>query len=86
MFGTLVSKVMTANIFVDRYLFFAHGLIWLFSAIVLADILKERKRLLFITCIFIVYIGAVGFVDMWKIEYFRFQYPKVYILLQCLLF
>ncbi len=29
LFGTIVSKIMTANIFVDRYLFFALGLIWL---------------------------------------------------------
>lgn len=33
LFGTAISKVMTANIFVDRYLFFAFGLIWLFFAI-----------------------------------------------------
>ena len=32
-FGTIISKMMTANIFVDRYLFFAHGMIWLFFAI-----------------------------------------------------
>ena len=32
LFGTLLSKIMTANIFVDRYLFFALGLIWLFFA------------------------------------------------------
>ncbi|MCR5406973.1 MAG: glycosyltransferase family 39 protein [Lachnospiraceae bacterium] len=32
-FGTAVSAVMTANIFVDRYLFFALGLIWLFFSI-----------------------------------------------------
>ncbi len=32
-FGTIVSKIMTANIFVDRYLFFAFGLVWLFFSI-----------------------------------------------------
>ena len=32
-FGTLVSKIMTANIFVDRYLFFSLGLLWLFFSI-----------------------------------------------------
>ena len=32
-FGTVISKLMTANIFVDRYLFFATGLLWLFAAI-----------------------------------------------------
>ena len=33
LFGTVVSRLMTANIFVDRYLFFSLGLIWLFFAI-----------------------------------------------------
>lgn len=33
LFGTAVSKIMTANIFVDRYLFFAFGLVWLFFSI-----------------------------------------------------
>lgn len=33
-FGTIISKVMTANIFVDRYLFFSTGLLWLFVAII----------------------------------------------------
>ncbi|HCM92499.1 MAG TPA: hypothetical protein DIS78_08055 [Lachnospiraceae bacterium] len=32
LFGTVISRIMTANIFVDRYLFFALGLIWLFFA------------------------------------------------------
>lgn len=33
LFGTAVSRIMTANIFVDRYLFFSFGLIWLFFSI-----------------------------------------------------
>lgn len=33
-FGTLICKVMTANIFVDRYLFFSTGLVWMFVAVV----------------------------------------------------
>ena len=33
-FGTIISKIMTANIFVDRYLFFAVGLLWMFAAII----------------------------------------------------
>ncbi len=33
LFGTIVSKIMTANIFVDRYLFFSCGMVWLFFAI-----------------------------------------------------
>ena len=40
LFGTVISKVMTANIFVDRYLFFSTGLLWLFAAIVFGK--KER--------------------------------------------
>ncbi|MBR6451831.1 MAG: glycosyltransferase family 39 protein [Lachnospiraceae bacterium] len=32
-FGTVISKIMTANIFVDRYLFFSCGMMWLFFAI-----------------------------------------------------
>ncbi|MCR5000907.1 MAG: glycosyltransferase family 39 protein [Lachnospiraceae bacterium] len=39
-FGTVISKVMTANIFVDRYLFFASGLIWYFFAIEAASLKK----------------------------------------------
>ena len=35
LFGTVVSKIMTANIFVDRYLFFSTGILWLFAAIIL---------------------------------------------------
>ncbi|MCR5591927.1 MAG: glycosyltransferase family 39 protein [Lachnospiraceae bacterium] len=35
-FGTVVSKIMSANIFVDRYMFFATGLLWLFAAIMLS--------------------------------------------------
>ncbi len=34
-FGTAVCKIMTANIFVDRYLFFAIGGLWLCAAIML---------------------------------------------------
>lgn len=37
-FGTVVSHIMTANIFVDRYLFFSFGLIWLFFSIEGADL------------------------------------------------
>lgn len=37
LFGTVVCTVMDANIFVDRYLFFATGLLWLFAAIMLTE-------------------------------------------------
>ncbi len=32
-FGTVISKLMSANIFVDRYLFFSTGLLWLGCAV-----------------------------------------------------
>ena len=39
-FGTILSKMMTANIFVDRYLFFSAGLLWMMPAVILG---KNRK-------------------------------------------
>lgn len=48
LFGTVISKVMTANIFVDRYLFFALGLIWLFFAREAADLKKWAAYLIVI--------------------------------------
>ncbi len=52
-FGTIISKIMTANIFVDRYLFFAVGLLWMFAAIMFSD----DKR---IFCAAIAVILAIG--------------------------
>lgn len=37
-FGTCISKVMTANIFVDRYLFFSTGLMWLGISVLIPSI------------------------------------------------
>ena len=37
LFGTAVCALMDANIFVDRYLFFSLGLLWLSAAVILAD-------------------------------------------------
>lgn len=48
LFGTVISKVMTANIFVDRYLFFALGLIWLFFAREAATLKKWAAYLIVI--------------------------------------
>jgi hypothetical protein len=64
-FGTIVSKVMTANIFVDRYLFFAVGLLWLFAAIMLSD----DKRIFCVALIAAVAIGAGTYVIQFKAEY-----------------
>lgn len=47
-FGTLVSKIMTANIFVDRYLFFSLGLLWLFFSIETAYMKKWAAYLIVI--------------------------------------
>ncbi len=48
LFGTVISKIMTANIFVDRYLFFALGLIWLFFAREAATLKKWAAYLIVI--------------------------------------
>lgn len=62
LFGTAVSKVMTANIFVDRYLFFSTGLLWLFAAIQIGK-LPEK--------IDIVFLGVLLFISVcsYKVEY-----------------
>ena len=57
---------MTANIFVDRYLFFAFGLIWLFFAI---EVSTLHKQYLAIILIFVLTAGTIGYVAEWKLEY-----------------
>ena len=64
-FGTAVSKVMTANIFVDRYLFFATGLLWLFAAIMLS----KPDSLFRIALIVTVLIGICTYSSAFKTEY-----------------
>lgn len=64
-FGTIVSKIMTANIFVDRYLFFAHGMLWLFFAI---EVGKLRKYY-YIFAAIAVYVSIMGYVQEYGIEY-----------------
>ncbi len=65
-FGTVVSKLMTANIFVDRYLFFATGLIWLFFAIEAGTL---RKDLISIILALELVVGIVGYRNAYRIEY-----------------
>ena len=48
-FGTVISKIMTANIFVDRYLFFSLGLIWLFFAREVSTLKKWAAYLIIVT-------------------------------------
>ncbi|HKM22795.1 MAG TPA: glycosyltransferase family 39 protein [Lachnospiraceae bacterium] len=65
-FGTIISKIMTANIFVDRYLFFAFGLIWLFFAI---SVSSFHKNYLITVFAFLIIAGVVGYTKEWKLEY-----------------
>lgn len=64
-FGTIVSKIMTANIFVDRYLFFAHGMIWLFFAIEVGKLKKYNYVFIVVT----IMACAAGYINEYKIEY-----------------
>ena len=64
-FGTIVSKLMTANIFVDRYLFFAHGMIWLFFAIEAG----KFKKYYYVVVTLLVLSGVAGYVNEYHIEY-----------------
>ncbi len=65
LFGTVLSKVMTANIFVDRYLFFATGLLWLAAAVILGKFDK-----MFIAVIFAALaVGACTYAVEFKTEY-----------------
>lgn len=65
-FGSIISNIMTANIFVDRYLFFAMGLLWLFLSIIVTSL---KKPLPVIILLFILMIGLIGYHKEWQIEY-----------------
>lgn len=67
LFGTAISKVMTANIFVDRYLFFAIGLLWLFYSIEITQF--KNPRIHYAAAILIILCGISGYVKEYKIEY-----------------
>lgn len=67
LFGTVISKIMTANIFVDRYLFFSIGLIWLFFSIEIKEI--NNKFIYLFALILIILCGIGGYVREYKIEY-----------------
>ncbi|MBP5384679.1 MAG: glycosyltransferase family 39 protein [Lachnospiraceae bacterium] len=74
LFGTAVSKVMTANIFVDRYLFFSCGLIWLFFAIEISSLTASLSGARSVICqfavfLFIILIGISSYRIMWGQEY-----------------
>lgn len=73
-FGTAISKVMTANIFVDRYLFFATGLIWLFFCLMgnsLAESLRKIPGIIAysVLLIFVLIIGIISYRIEYRAEY-----------------
>lgn len=68
-FGTIVSKIMTANIFVDRYLFFSTGLLWMFAAIQIGRLYKKIKPAYIVAIAVILLIGICSYKVEHKIEY-----------------
>ena len=66
LFGTLISKIMTANIFVDRYLFFALGLLWLFFSIEASTL---KKPLYVLIIILELLVGVVTLGTAYRSEY-----------------
>ena len=66
LFGTLVSKIMTANIFVDRYLFFALGLVWLFFSI---SIGTSKSKFIYAVFVLEIAVGIVSYKDALSSEY-----------------
>lgn len=74
LFGTVISKIMTANIFVDRYLFFSCGLLWLFFAIEVphlpaVSVFKKQLPLSFAALILVLLTGVAVYRGEWKQEY-----------------
>lgn len=68
LFGTAVSKIMTANIFVDRYLFFALGLVWLFFAIEAGTL---KKPLVYCIIMLELVTGIYSYTQAFTSEYAR---------------
>lgn len=72
-FGTILSKIMTANIFVDRYLFFSIGLIWLFFAIEVSELNFKNENISKIVSTFSIVLlilsGIAGYIKEFQIEY-----------------
>lgn len=64
-FGTVISKFMTANIFVDRYLLFAHGMLWLFVAIEAG----RFEKYYYVIIVVFIFVGICGYINEYKIEY-----------------
>lgn len=68
-FGTVISKIMTANIFVDRYLFFSTGLLWLFVAIMFGEDGRKGKIPFYASLSAIIIIGICSYITEYKTEY-----------------
>lgn len=66
LFGTVISKIMTANIFVDRYLFFSTGLLWLFVAVILG---KSHKYVYYAALAVALFVGVNVYLVEYKTEY-----------------
>ena len=64
-FGTLVCKVMSANIFVDRYLFFSTGLLWL----AVANVLSKDRRVYYAALTAALITGICTYYVQFKAEY-----------------
>ena len=74
-FGTVISRIMTANILVDRYLFFAEGLIWIFFAIGVSDLFLragDRGRYVVLSVSALMALcGIAGYIREYRIEYIK---------------
>ncbi|MBR4719488.1 MAG: glycosyltransferase family 39 protein [Lachnospiraceae bacterium] len=66
LFGTFVSKMMSANIFVDRYLFFSLGLIWLFFSVEAASL---KKPLVYAVIALELLTGVYSYTQAYTSEY-----------------
>lgn len=64
-FGTVMGKILPANIFVDRYLFFSAGLLWLFAAI----IFDRSDKTYYIAVIAALIVGVCTYIVEFKVEY-----------------
>lgn len=67
LFGTVISKIMTANIFVDRYLFFSTGIMWLAIAVQAGCIPQKLQKTLVVSCV--IFIAMATYNDQFVKEY-----------------
>ncbi len=65
LFGTVISRIMTANIFVDRYLFFATGLLWLSAAVILGS----SEKIVIAAFAASIAVGACSYAVEYRTEY-----------------